>query len=73
MFSDIRTVKNIYFAVKAKRILQVTLKEQEIKNPFKTLKDKKANTEIVINKSMTGIETLLDMMTITSQNGRESN
>jgi len=43
-------------------ILQVAL--EEIKNPFKTLKDKKINTEIVINSLVMGIEILLDIMTI---------
>jgi len=35
-----------------------------MENLFKTLKDIKANTEIVIDSLMTGIETLLDTMVI---------
>jgi len=45
----------------------------ELENLFKTLEDKKANTKIVIDKSVMGIETLLDIMTITLQDKRESN
>ena len=37
------------------------------------LKDTKAETEIVIDDSVTGIKTPLDMMSIASQDGRESN
>ncbi len=44
-----------------------------MKNPFKTPKGKKANTETVINESIMGIKTLLDIITITSQDGKESN
>ena len=53
--------------------LQAALEEQEIKNLFKTLEDKKANTQTVIDGSVTGIETLLNIITITLQDGRESN
>ena len=44
-----------------------------MENLFKTLEDKKADTWIVIDSSMMGIKTLLDIITITSQDGRESN
>ena len=53
--------------------LQAALKEQEIKNPFKTLKDKEANTETVIDSLIMGIETLLNIMTIALQDRRENN
>ena len=43
-----------------------------MENLFKTLKEIKADIEIVINNLVTGIETLLNTMTITSQVGRES-
>ena len=51
--------------------LQAALKEME--NLFKNPKDKKANTQMVINELVTGIETLLDIMIITSQDERENN
>ena len=44
-----------------------------MENPFETLEDKKANTWIVIDGSVTGIETLLNIMTIASQDNKESN
>ena len=44
--------------------LQAVLEKQEIKNPFKTLEDKKADIKTVINKSVMGIEILLDMIII---------
>ena len=50
--------------------MQVTL--DKIKNPFKLLKDTKAETEIVINSLVTGIKTLLNIIFIASQNNRES-
>jgi hypothetical protein len=52
--------------------LQATLKEAKIENPFKTLKDIKADTEIVMDDLVIGIETPLDTMIITSQDGREN-
>ncbi len=53
--------------------LQAALKEQEIKNPFKTPKDNKVNIQTIINGLVTGIETLLNIITIASQNKRENN
>ena len=47
--------------------------EIKAKNPFKTLKDKEIDTGIVIDNSVMGIETLLDIMIITLQDGKESN
>jgi len=49
--------------------MQATL--DEIKSLFKSLENTKTETEIVIDGLVTGIKTLLDMMFITSQNGRE--
>src|SRR5277367_6977015 len=43
-----------------------------MESPFKTLEDTEADTEIVIDDLVTGIETPLDTMTIASQDGRES-
>ena len=43
-----------------------------MENPFESLEDTKAETKIVIDGSVTGIETLLDMMSIALQDGRES-
>ena len=63
-FSNMKAVENLYFTKKAKRTLQVALEEAKIKNLFKTLKDIKANTEIVIDNLIAGIETLLNTMTI---------
>ena len=40
---------------------------------FKSLEDTEAETKIVINDLVTGIKTLLDIISITSQDGRESN
>ena len=51
--------------------MQATL--DKIKELLKSLEDIKAETETVINDSVTGIETLLNIMSITSQDGRESN
>ena len=53
--------------------LQAALKEQEIKTPFKTLKEKEVDTQIVINGLVTGIKTPLDIMIIALRDGRESN
>ena len=72
MFSNTKAVKNLYFAKKAKRTLQAALEKVKIGNLFKTPKDIKANTKIIIDNSVAGIETLLDIITITLQNGRES-
>ena len=44
-----------------------------MKNPFKTPEDNEADIWTVIDGLVTGIETLLDMMTIASQDGRENN
>ena len=44
-----------------------------MENLFETLEDKEVDIWIVIDSSVTGIETLLDTITITLQNGRESN
>ena len=43
-----------------------------MENLFKTLEDEEADTWIVIDDLMMGIETLLDIITITSQDGKES-
>ena len=51
--------------------MQATL--DEIENLFKSLEDIEAETETVIDNLVTGIKTLLDMMSITSQDGKESN
>ena len=53
--------------------LQAALEEQEIKNLFKTLENKEVNIWTVIDRLVTGIEILLDMMIIALQNKRESN
>jgi len=50
--------------------MQATLDKME--NPFKSLKDTKAETKTVIDSSVTGIETLLNTMFIALQDGRES-
>ena len=44
-----------------------------MENLFKTLEDIKVNIKTVIDSLVTGIKTLLDIMTIILQNGRESN
>ena len=43
-----------------------------MENPFKSLEDTKAETKTVIDGSVIGIETPLDMIFIASQDGRES-
>ena len=43
-----------------------------MENPFKTLEDKEADTQIVIDGSVMGIKTLLNIIIIASQDGRES-
>ena len=73
MFSDIEAVQNAYFAIKAGETLQGALEEVKMENLFETPKDIKADTEIVIDDSIAEIETLLDIMTITLQDKRESN
>jgi len=52
--------------------LQAALEEQEMENLFKTPKDNKVNIWIVIDSSVMGIETLLDIMTIALQYKREN-
>ena len=49
------------------------MEEIKIKNLFKTLEDKEVNTKIVIDDLVIGIKTLLNIITITSQDKRESN
>ena len=44
-----------------------------MENLFKLLEDIEVETEIVIDDLVMGIETLLDIMFITLQNGKESN
>ena len=44
-----------------------------MKNLFKLLKNIKVNTKTVIDELVIGIKTLLDIITITLQDGRESN
>ena len=55
----------------ARTAVQATL--DKIKNLFKSLEDTKAETEIVIDNLVIGIETLLDIMSIALQDSRESN
>ena len=71
-YSDTKAVQYIYFAKRAKRTLQAALEKAKIENLFKTLQNKEVNTKTVIDNLVTGIETLLDTMTIASQDGRES-
>ena len=47
----------------ARTVMQATLDEME--KPLKSLEDTKAETEIVIDNSVMGIETLLDIISIT--------
>ena len=54
----------------AKGAVQATLDKME--NPLESLEDTKAETEIVINNLVAGIKTLLNIMSIASQNGKES-
>ena len=42
-----------------------------MENPCELSEDTKAETKIVIDDSVTGIETLLDTMSIALQDGRE--
>jgi len=73
--------RRTYFAVKAGETLQAALKEienpfkalkdkevalEEMENLFEILEDEEADTEIVIDKLVIGIETPLDMMIIAS-------
>ena len=55
----------------ARTVVQATL--DEIEELLKSLEDIKAETKTVINDLVTGIETLLDTMSIVSQDGKESN
>src|SRR6266702_6186518 len=55
----------------AKMAVQVTL--DKIEKLLELLNDIKAEIEIVIDDLVMGIETLLDIMFITLQNGKESN
>ena len=55
----------------ARMAMQATL--DKIEKLLKLLEDTKAETETVINNLVMGIETLLNIMFITSQDGRESN
>ena len=52
-------------------VIQATL--DEIEELLKLLEDIEAETETVIDDSVTGIKTLLDIMFITLQVGRENN
>ncbi len=51
--------------------MQATL--DKIENLFKSLEDTEAKTKTVIDNSVAGIETLLNIMFIISQDGKESN
>ena len=51
--------------------MQATLDKME--KLLELLKDTKVETETVIDDSVIGIETLLDIMSIVSQDRRESN
>ena len=51
--------------------MQATLDEME--NLFKLLEDTKAETKIVINNLVMGIETPLDIIFIALQDSKESN
>jgi len=51
--------------------MQATLDKME--KPSKSPEDIKAETEIVIDDLITGIETLLNIISIALQDGRESN
>ena len=53
-----------YYAAMARTAVQATLDKME--KPLKSPKDTKAETKIVIDDSVTGIETLLDMISIAS-------
>ncbi len=55
----------------ARTAVQVTLDKME--NPLELPEDTKAETETVIDGLVTGVETLLDIMSITLQDGRENN
>ena len=65
MCSDIKAIQYIYFVERARRTLQATLKEIKMGNLFETPKDIEADTETVIDNLVMGIETLLNIMTIT--------
>ena len=55
----------------ARTAVQATLDEME--NILESPKDTEVKTKIVIDNSVTGIETPLDTMSIASQDGKESN
>src|SRR6266700_2575455 len=44
-----------------------------MENPFESLENTKAETKTVTDDSVTGIKTLLDTISIASQDGKESN
>ena len=72
MFSNIKAVENLYFVKRTRRTLQVALKKVKIKNLFETLEDKEVNIKIVIDDSVVGVKTILNIMIIALQDGRES-
>ncbi len=51
--------------------MQITLDKME--NPFKSLKDIKAETKIIIDDLVMGIKTLLGTISIALQDSKESN
>ena len=55
----------------AKTVIQATL--DEMKKLLKLPEDTKAETKTVINNSVTGIETPLNIISITLQDRRENN
>ena len=55
----------------AKTAIQATL--DKIKKPLESLEDTKAETKTVIDNSIMEIETLLNIMSIASRDGKESN
>ena len=60
-----------HYIAMARTVVQITLDEME--KLSESLEDIEAEIEIVIDDSVMGIETLLDIMFITSWDGRESN
>ena len=69
--SSTKAARHRHYATTARTAIQATL--DEIGNLFKSLEDIEAETDIVINSSVVGIETPLGMMFIALQDGRESN
>ena len=55
----------------AKTAIQITLNKME--DLLKLLENTKTETKTVIDDSVMGIETPLDIMSITSQDGKENN